>query len=122
MATLALLMASVHAWWPWPPPNETAEAIGAVLVVLLAGAAWHLPLGPKRWQGWLSLAGFSVLLSAMFWAANQGLDLIKPPGSRRVDAAAFVCGLELWTLLCPGLTCVALAGLARWRVLDSPRR
>jgi hypothetical protein len=114
-------MAGIHAWWPAGPPSGMAEAAGAAAMVVMAALLMHPRVGPRRWQGWLALAGFSVLLSAMFWAANQGLDLIKPPGSRRHDAMTTLAGLESWTLLCPGLTAVALAGLVRSLALRSHR-
>ena len=61
---------------------------------------------------WLYVAACSALLAVAFFGANLALDALHGVGRPKVDVAASLGGLELWFVLCPGVTSVALAGAA----------
>ena len=111
-AALALLFTAVAACAP--AGFATSAAWDFAVLATAAGAAclWHHPHGRATPWRWLWLALNSVLLAAMFYGANEALDLLRPPGRRDLPYAT-VFGLELWTLFCPLLTVVALAGSVR---------
>jgi hypothetical protein len=113
LAALAASLAIAASIVPPGPMTALHWTVAALAAAALSLVLWHHRSGPRSLGGWLWLLGLSVLLAGIFWGANVGLDLIKPPGSRRHDAASTLGGIELWALFCPGLTAVALAGLVR---------
>ena len=109
---LALLSAAVAALAPAGFASPVAWAFAAAAVATAAAWLWRPARAPGTARGWLLLALNSVLLAALFYGANEGLDLLRSPGRRDLPYAS-VFGLELWTLFCPLLTVVALAGAVR---------
>ena len=109
---LALLFAAVAAFAPAGFATPAAWAFAVVATAAGAASLWHHPHGPATPWRWLWLAFQSVLLAALFYGANEALDLLRPPGRRDLPYAT-VFGLELWTLFCPLLSGVALAGGVR---------
>ena len=109
---LALLFGSIAVLAPAGFATPVAWAFAVVATAAGAAYLWHHPHGPATPWRWLWLALNSVLLAALFYGANEALDLLRPPGRRDLPYAT-VFGLELWTLFCPLLTVVALAGGVR---------
>ena len=61
---------------------------------------------------WLSYALQSVVLALLFYGGNAGRDVLFGPERLRAAAPEWLGGLELWWILCPGTTSVALAAAA----------
>jgi len=68
----------------------------------------------RRWpQAGLSIAGYSLLLAGIFLGANRGLDALNGPDRATLDVARSLGGLELWFVLCPGVSALGLGGWLR---------
>ena len=109
---LALLFGAMAVLAPAGFATPAAWVFAVVATASGAAYLWHHPRGPATPWRWLWLAFQSTLLAALFYGANEALDLLRPPGRRNLPYAT-VFGLELWTLFCPLLTAVALAGGVR---------
>ena len=109
---LALLFGAVAVLAPAGFATPAAWAFAAAAVPATAAWLWRPSAGIGTAWSWLLLALNSALLAALFYGANEALDLLRPPGRRDLPYATLF-GLELWTLFCPLLTVVALAGAVR---------
>lgn len=61
---------------------------------------------------WLSYAGQSVVLALLFLGADAGRDALFGPDRLKTSVPAWLGGLELRWILCPGVASVALAAAA----------
>jgi hypothetical protein len=61
---------------------------------------------------WLGHAVHSALLAALFYGASEARDILDGPHRPKAATPAWLGGLELWWLLCPGALSVALGGAA----------
>lgn len=97
-ALLGAAGVALTAWW--------ALYGVCVLLALVLVRTTPFALSPRSW---LYLAGCAVLLAALFFGANAGLDVLHGAGRPKADVAQQLGGLELWCVLCPGLASVAVA-------------
>jgi len=108
----------------WLAPNHAYRAVSGTLIYLILAAValgfWHREKLAKRFSSpnqWLVLAGGSVLLGGLSFCFDVRIGTIFHSGSSSVfDAASKAVGpfgLALTLLICPGLTTVAVSGLAR---------
>lgn len=112
-AVLASLFAAVLAV---PAVHTAAEpqawaGLGAVAALALAVGARWAPAGSTT--AWLQVAFFAALFAVAFFGANLGGDVLHGIHRRRIEVAEYLGGLELWLVLCPGVTSVALAQAVR---------
>ena len=115
MQYLAAWLALSSVYWP------ATALLGAFGVVLadwwaLYGVCVLLALVLVRKRpfalsplSWLYLAACAVLLAALFFGANAGLDVLHGASRPKAHVAQQLGGLALWCVLCPGLASVALA-------------
>ena len=95
------------------PSNSVAPL--AWIVVYICGVATLL-LTDRLLQRrlslttWLKLFVHALLLAAIFFGADFGLEALKGSIKPRAALPAFLHGLELYYLLVPGVTSVTLAG------------
>jgi hypothetical protein len=80
-----------------------------------------LAAGTTAPLSWLSYAGQAVVLALLFYGGNAARDVLFGPDRPRAVAPEWLGGLELWWLLCPGATSVALAAAAV-QVVDRARQ
>ena len=112
IVALALLSGALATLAPAGVATPAGWAFAGVAVTAGAAWLWRPSAGVGTASSWLLLALNSALLAALFYGANEALDLLRPPGRRDLPYATLF-GLELWTLLCPLLSVVALAGAVR---------
>jgi hypothetical protein len=116
LATVAALFATSSVYWLVVVllPGVGVSPIAWLTLFLACVCASLLvarlqPLAPRTW---LYFATCSVLLAAFFFGANLGLDALHGAERPKANVAATLGGLELWFVLCPGVTSVALAAWA----------
>jgi hypothetical protein len=91
-----VLYAGCLSTWRWLHPHE--------------GTA-----GPTATLTWLVRAAQSVALALLFYGANAGRDVLFGLERLKAETPAWLGGLELWWILCPGAASIALAAAAARR-------
>ena len=97
-----VLYAGCLSTWYWLHPHARTAASAASLT-------------------WLSRAGQSVALALLFYGANAARDVLLGLDRPKAETPAWLGGLELWWILCPGAASVALAAAAAHRVRATPK-
>ncbi len=100
-AVVAVLQAAAVA------PQAWALLFGACIAcALLCPDKTIRALSPGAW---LYGAFCALLVAAFFFGANIGLDALHGANRPKAHVAASLGGLELWFVLCPGLSSFAIA-------------
>jgi hypothetical protein len=84
-----------------------------VLGVAFVVAFYCTALNLHRAVAIAQLLGFSLLLAAMFYGADQALTILGNSAKRRAQEPEFLGGLTLPMFLVAGPACVALGALAQ---------
>lgn len=88
-----VLYAGCLSTWRWLHPHARTAASTASLT-------------------WLSRAAQCVVLALLLYGANAARDVLFGLDRPQAETPAWLGGLELWWILCPGAASVALAAAA----------
>jgi hypothetical protein len=108
----------------WMAPNDGYRVISGTLIYFVLAATalgfWHYEKLVQRFSNpnqWFGLASGSILLGGLSFCADILIGTVFHSGSSSAFDAASKAGgpfgIALTLLICPGLTAVAVAGLAR---------
>lgn len=110
---VALLTLSLSYWGAvFLLPTATVSAVAWTSLFSVCAASCFLLFRRQAlgWPpvAWLYLAACCLLLAALFYGANVGLDTLHGASRPKADVAASLSGLELWFVLAPGLASLCL--------------
>ena len=116
--SIALVVLSLAYWlsvFALSASRVTAVAWVCLYAACLLGAifSWVRLPSSAGVRFWLSSAGYSLLLAALFFGANGALDALHGAHRAKAQVAESLGGLELWFVLCPGVLVVCVAGCVR---------
>lgn len=124
--TLTPLLALTAVFWSGAGLFGTSGVTTPALVSLY-GMCLAIAAIQSRWRPawasprtWLAVALYSLLLAALFRGANVGLDALHGAQRVRIDVAASLGGLELWFVLSPGVTAIAVAAWVQCITIAKP--
>lgn len=116
---LVVLTAEIGLLIPVFTSEEIPIVIWIVIYVALAITAiylWHSEKSPKTPSGWLGYAAGSVVLGGLFFVADVWVGRSGHPNLPLLDAATRAggpFGFVSTLIVCPGLTFISIAGIAR---------
>jgi len=115
VARLAAHALSFFVLAGWPLRAAGVEP-GAWLVLYAAGAVFLCAAPghrayPRSIKAWLAVAFYSVLLAAVFFGADFALQTLGNSARPRASLPSWFGGLELYYVLVPGVTSVAIGAL-----------